>query len=101
MLFIIIDCFRNIYLTKNDHVIVGDLGVIETINDLYSKEGKRSAYDISSAYMSPEMHFYLRNQRVKVTAKTDIWKTFHKTNCILNHSITTHLKIKRKVQQEL
>jgi hypothetical protein len=60
-------------LTKNNHVKIGDLGLVETIDNLYLEDGIHSPYDISSAYLSPEMHCHLFNPEVIVTPKTDIW----------------------------
>ena len=53
------------------------MGLVETTDNLYDtkifKKYIRSVYEISAAYLSPEMHCHLNNPEVIVTAKTDIW----------------------------
>ena len=61
-------------MTKNNHIKIGDLGTIDTRENLYPDELDNSPYEISSAYLSPEMHFHLHNPAVAVTTKTDIYK---------------------------
>ena len=79
----------NIYLTNDGHIKVGDLGFVETTEFEYKLEEINNnirdtplparfehptAYEISSAYLSPEMHCHLINSpEVIVTTKTDIW----------------------------
>ena len=60
-------------MNENNHIKIGDLGLVNTTENLYSKEYIRSVYEISAAYLSPEMHCHLNNPEVIVTAKTDIW----------------------------
>lgn len=59
---------RNIFLTKNDVVKIGDLGVAKLIE----KSTIAKTYIGTRLYMSPELEKCLENQN-QYTFVTDVW----------------------------
>jgi serine/threonine protein kinase len=59
---------RNIFLTRDNHVKIGDFGVSKDNNDETETETQNTTNIGTFPYMSPEMKLC-----AKYTNKTDIW----------------------------